>query len=253
MRRTTLALALAGALVTGALAAGPAQADGKHDGPVSVDTTVPAGGSSSLTSQTIPKDSEGIKVTVKPLGPDATENEVYDHFLTTLGTLSKAGRLLVCVMMYQKIATPTDTFTQEMEFSATALAVAGAVLLACLQMAGLLHSQQPVQDRMSRTVSPPAAATAQTGCGQQRPQIASTVDKTDSGVTVSVSGTPTKAKPTKVKVGCTLKGNRLTYRIRPAKKGVTLRKTIGKKLALGLRSPSGASTSVPVRVTFDPF
>ncbi len=133
---------------------------------MSVDATVEADGSQMLTSQTLPKNSKAIKVTVKPLGPSATQDDVYDHFTHSLGTLSK---------------------------------------------------------------------------------------QTDAGWSVTASGTTKKAKRPKVKVGCTQKGNRIIYKVRAAKNGVPLRKVVGKRFMVGIQSPPDASTSVPVRVTFDPL
>ena len=255
MSRTPLAAAVAAALLVGVLGAAPARADGPHDGPVTVETEVPAGGTSSLTSQTLPKDADGIKVTVKPNGPSATESDVYDHFLSSLGTLSKQGRLLVCTMLYQQIATLGDAYTDDLAINVSTVDFAGTVLLACLQMAGLLQAQQrgmaPPQDRMSRPV---ATARATTACEQARPKIASVMEKTDDGWRLTASGATTKAKPTKIRVGCRERGQRVTFKVRSATKGVPLRRALGKKtLKFGLKSPGDASTSVPVSVTFDPF
>lgn len=254
MRRHALALAVTGALVTTVLAAAPAVADGPHDGPVTVETEVPAGGTSSLTSQTLPKNADGIKVIVKPDGPSATESDVYDHFLSSLGTLSKHGRLLVCTMLYQQIATLESPYSH-VDLNIVHLDFAGTILLACLQMAGLLQAQNrglaPPQDRMFQPV---AAAQATTACEQARPKIASTMEKTDDGWQLTASGDTTKAKPTKIKVGCRQRGQRMTFKVRSATKGQTLRQALGKKtLKFGLKSPQDAETSVPVSVTFDPF
>jgi hypothetical protein len=236
-------LALVGAL----LLASPAQARPERDltprgpdhFPASISTTVPAGGTSMITTPTLGKDVKTLTVTVKPKNADATETATYDQFVNTIGTLSKGQRLLVCVMLYQSIVFPQDSMTEEFEVNGLFATIAGAILLSCLQMADVLQTN-------NRALSSAAGQK----CGQARPSLPATVEKVDGGYSVKASGTATKATKPKLKIRCKQIGHTLRYTIRSAKKGQTLRKAVGKKISVGLKSPSDAPTSVPVQVTF---
>lgn len=227
-----------------------AQRDGHHF-PASVKTTVPAGGGSMITTPTIGKGVKTLKVTVRPQADIAAEEEaVYDQFVNTIGNLSKGKRLLVCVMMYQLLSAPDDTYGDSTEIDAFHFSGSGAVLLACLQMAGLLQSSTP-----SRAFAPargafPPSARATGPCGQSRPSLPATLEKTEDGYSLTASGSTKKAKKPKLRVGCTVKGNKVTYKVRATQKGVPLRRVVGKQLRVGIQSPPDASTSVPVKVTF---
>jgi len=234
------------ALVVGTLTAGPADAraeraplprDGDHN-TSSIDTTVPAGGSSMLTTPTIGKDIKTLTVTVKPKNTDVISTDTYDDFIHTLGTLSKQKKLLVCVMMYQAIVAPQNSFTDEYQVDAFFATVAGAVLVACLQLAGFPSAKQA------------GRSGARSPCNQSRPSLPATVTKVDGGYSVKASGTATKAKKSKLKIKCSVTGHTVRYTIRAAKKGQSLRKAAGKKISLGIRSPADAATSVPVNATF---
>jgi hypothetical protein len=76
------------------------------------------------------------------------------------------------------------------------------------------------------------------------------VEKVSGGYSVKASGTTKKSRKAKVKVGCRVTGDKLTYTMRAAKKGVPLRKVAGSKISIGMKSPDDASKSVPVKVTF---
>lgn len=212
--------------------------DGDHF-PASISTTVPPGGTSMITTPTLGADVDKLKVTVQPKSKDEADKAVFDQFINTIGSLPKGKRLMVCTMVYQAVAAPQDAYTDEFEVDAQHATYAGAVLLACLQMAGLLDGS--TQARSS------AAASA---CGQVRPSLPATAQKVSGGYSVTGSGTITKARKPKLKVSCQVKGSKVIYTIRAAKKGVSLRKAAGKKISIGIKSPPDAATSVPVKVTF---
>jgi hypothetical protein len=190
-----------------------------------------------VTTPTLGKDVKQLTVTVQPKNHDATDGDIYDEFAHTLGTLSKGKRLLVCTMMYQSIVSPHDTYSDEFEVNAYFLTIAGAVLIACLQMAGLLENGSQARSSGS-------------SCTQLRPSLPASVEKVDGGYSLKASGTTKKAKKPKVKVSCRTSGHKMTYTMRAAKKGVPLRKVAGSKISIGMKSPADASKSVPVKVTF---
>ena len=236
-------LALAGAT----LVAGPANARPEsepaaragHHFPVSVSTSVPAGGSSMITTPTLGADVNKLTVTVKPKNNDATNDAIYDQFAHTLGSLTKGKRLLVCTMMYQALAAPQDSATDEFELNALHLTAAGAVLLACLQMAGLLDDSSQAR-----------SSSAARSCKQLRPSLPASLEKVDGGYSLEAAGTAQKARRPKLRVSCRATGDTMTYTMRAAKKGVPLRKVAGKKVSIGIKSPEDAESSVPVKVTF---
>jgi hypothetical protein len=253
-----VAVATTLALVGAMLAASPAQArpevdavdpvdpavqviqarDGNHF-PVTISTTVPPGGTSMITTPTLSKDTKSLTVTVKPKNLTSPQDEDYQNFINGVGSLSKGQKLLVCVMMYQVLSEVGDYENGQFQMTADYLTLGGAILLACLQFAGLIQAKQGVR-----------ASAASDKCGQIQPSLPATVTKTGEGYSVSASGTAAKAKKPKLKMKCTVTGNTVRYTIRPRKKGQTLRKAAGKKIMVGLKSPNDAQTSVPVQVTF---
>lgn len=242
---------LASTLSSPPVLAAPGRAPHPPHFPVSIQTTVPAGGSSMITTPTLGKDVDTLKVTIKPVGnPTAEENAIYDQFLNTIGNLSKGKRLLVCVMMYQSVQAPQDPYTEEFQVDALTATVAGTVLLACLQMAGLLQSGTPAPRLPAAQGVAPRPALVGRGCGQARPSVPAALEKTDDGYALHAEGTTRKAGKQKYRVSCRAKGNTLSYTIRPTKKGVPLRRVLGKQISVGIKSPPGASTSVPVKVSF---
>jgi hypothetical protein len=214
-------------------------ARGKDHFPATISTNVPPGGTSMITTPTLSKDTKSLTVTVKPKNPTPLENADYQNFINGVGSLSKGQKLLVCVMMYQVLSETGDYENGQFQVDADYLTLGGAILLACLQLAGLIQAKQAVR-----------ASAARDKCGQFQPSLPATVTKTGEGYSVSASGTSAKAKKPKLKMKCTVTGDTVRYTIRPRKKGQTLRKAAGDKIMVGLKSPNDAQTTVPVQVTF---
>jgi hypothetical protein len=200
---------------------------------------VPAGGTSMITTPTLGPGVKTLKVTVQPKNNDATEAATYDQFIHTIGTLSKGQRLLVCVMLYQSIVFPQDSVTDEFEVDAQFATIAGAILVACMQMAGLLQANHRAR-----------SSSAANKCGQLRPSLPVAVKKVGGGYSVTGSGAGAKSKKPKLNITCRATGDKVSYTIRSAKKGQSLAKAAGKKISVGIKSPADAATSVPVQVTF---
>jgi hypothetical protein len=217
----------------------PVPRDGHH-GPSTVTTNVPPGGTSMITTPTLAADDTEVKVVVKAKPKSPAEEEDFDQFFTSINTMPKSKRLLACTMMYQLLLNPEPYSGAPREFSATNLVFAGAVLQACLEMAGLIQTGAPV----GRT-----APRAGSKCGLSTPAMPMTVTHDSAGYHISANGTPTKFKKTKLKVKCKQTGSTLTITVRSRKKGQPLRKAAGPKLMIGLKSPPTATTTVPVQVT----
>ena len=118
-------------------------------------------------------------MTVQPKNTDATEAATYDQFVTPSARCPRARQLLVCTMLYQSIVFPQDNVTDEFEIDAQFATIAGAILLACLQMAGVLD----------RPAAGPARRPPAQKCGQIRPSLPATVKKVAGGYSLKASGT----------------------------------------------------------------
>lgn len=247
--RPTLVAVTATLLTATTLSVAPASARpsaerDNHHFPTSTDTTVPAGGRSTITTPPLGRQTETVKVTVKPqAGASEDEKDSVDDLTHVLGTMSKGDRLLLCVMLHQIVVAMAGN-TENIEFRLNARDSALTVLGACLQLAGLI-AQKPATT--ARTAAPARAGRA---CDSVRPKVPATLEKVDDGYEITVDGDVTKTKNPRLKVGCRVKGSRVIYKVRSAKKGQPLRRVVGKRLSIGMHSPSDAETGAPVRVTF---
>lgn len=247
MRLRQVAVATALGLVVPVLAVAPASAraaverDGHHF-PVSVETTVPAGGYTSIATPGLPRDAKVLTVKVKPPSDasDADE-EAFKNLTQVLGYMSRKKRLLTCLEFHKYVMSDLDDseYAQINEENAVpALLILGA----CLQAAGLL-TPEPRATIVSR------AATTRP-CHRRPFQLPAEMTKGDGGYRIEVDGTASKPKKLKLRAACKVKGKTYTYKVRAAEKGTPLRKVAGRRLGIGLRSPAGAGSSAPVVVTF---
>lgn len=233
-------------LVAPASAQTDAQRDARRDGhhfPASVDTTVPAGGSSMVTTPSLGRSTEKVKVTVKPQADaSADEKDSVDDLTHVLGTMSKGERLLLCVMLHQIFA--SFGYGDNVEFRLNAANNALTALGACLRLTGLIAQKQ------ATTGATAARARAAQACDSVKPKVPATMEKVDNGYEITVDGEVKKTTKPRLKVGCRVKGSRVIYKVRAAKQGVPLRRVVGKRLSIGMSSPSDAKAGAPVRVTF---
>lgn len=207
--------------------------------PATVTTNVPANGTSLVTTPTLPKNLTTLTLEYEIESKDAAALDAFEKFNSSMAQLSKGKRLMVCVMMYQAVAAPYSPVGDEARVDAYNITNAGALLLACLKIAGLISDGPPM-----------ARATATQRCAQLMPSLPVTTTKVDGGYSVVAEGTITKAKKPKIKVKCRSSATKVTLKIKPRKKGKTLRQVVGKKLMVGIKSPPDAGTTVPVKMTF---
>ena len=264
MRRTTLALPVAAALVATALAAAPASAaparelrrDGNHF-PASIDTTVPAGGSSTITSPTIPKDTKTLVVAlVAQANATQPQVEAFDELSSVLGKMTKGKRLLTCIMLYNALVTAPqleDDYDAPVTFQANEAIGALAALVGCIHLAGLGTSTQPAVAADRPSVSVSAGATAQRdklhACARDQVGVPGTLEQSDGTWTLTLDGSIGKAR-NKLRIGCRTKSGKTVLKIRAAKQGVPLRRVTGKRPRLSLVSPADAQADAPTTVTF---
>jgi hypothetical protein len=211
--------------------------DGDHL-PATVTTDVPPGGTSMITTPPLDNSVKTITIEVKVKSDNIKEKEDWDRFVQTMGSMTKGQRLLTCVYIYQSVLTYNSPEGGELVANGVFATIAGATLLACLQLAGLIKREQA------------RSSAAAEKCGAFRPSIPASVTHDANGYTVAASGQAQKTKKPKVKVRCKATGDTIRYTLKPRKKGQSLRKAVGKKLMVGMKSPSDAQTTVPVQVTF---
>jgi hypothetical protein len=257
--RPTFVTVVSAALLAGVLSAPPTSAGaqpphralkGGDHFPASVDTEVPPGGYSTITSPTIPKDAKTLKVKLE-VQDDATKAEAkaFDSLSSTLGKLTKGQRLLACVLIYNdavRFSKAEDHYGKQIFLEAEADLFAFVVLVACIQVAGLLTSDAAADGASTPRTSPRAKMRK---CIQDKPGAPGTVEKLDDGWKLTVDGT-LEERRNKLKVGCRTKSGKTVLTVRAAKKGTPLRKVLGKQPRLALVSPADAEASAPTTVTF---
>jgi hypothetical protein len=222
------------AIVASLAFAAPAFADGEH--PIknqSITGTVPAGGSTTHSSGTIPADATKATITSKPAKGQSPD--FFDSLPKVLAAGKTPGkRFLVCITIY---AIATDSIPNEtLSFKEASRELALLLLGICLTMAAEINQAQP------------AAHAAATGCPRLSAGVPVAIKRVGGKYQATVKGTPRKAKGA-LRISCKRSGNGIKIRMRTRSRKQTLRKVIGKKLELGYLNPSGASARVTT--TFD--
>lgn len=213
-----------------------------------VDANVPPGGSSQITSATIPATTKEAEVKYTPLS-NYRGFEMLAFQLLAAPTPGK--RLVFCmtstVNAISKVKSEIETDEVLAEFEAEEQTLFLVRMAFCIQVAKLVAAylaENPPQPRESRQA-------ASTPCGKAPVQFKEKVTK--SGGTYSLRAkTPPKVskKKSRVKVKCRVVKGSIVMTIK-GKKGMTLRKALGtKKISLGIASPPSASEDSKVRVAF---
>ncbi len=257
---TIVATALVAALLSAAPVAAQSDSQGdfssgvRRDGdhyPASIDTTVPPGGYSTITTPSLPKDAKTLKVKLQ-VDADATqdEKEAFDQLATAFGKMTKQQRLLTCVNMYSFLVTAPQSGNDvgtEVQFNVDAANLALVVLAGCVRLAGLVTSTPPADGTAD---SGSASRAKMRACVQDKLGAPGTLDQADDGSwTLSVDGAITEAR-NKLKVGCRTTSGKTVLMVRAAKAGVPLRKVLGKTARLSLVSTADAESGAPTKVTF---
>lgn len=245
MPTATAVILTAGLLVAAPASATPAverlQRDGTHF-PVSVKTDVPAGGNSMITTPTIPRGTEALKVVVTPRqSATAEQKEVFDELTEAMGSMTRKNRFLACILLHNLVGQGGGTY-EGAEYDVVFADYALLMLVACFKMAGLLAepSGRP-------TTGPSRAAEA---CGKRMVEAPATVEEIEGGYRLTVAGDIGKTEKPKLRVRCRIDGHKMVYKVRSATKGQPVRRVVGKRLHVGILSPADAEASVPVKVTF---
>ena len=228
------------------LGSSPAAADGHH-GTSSVTTTVPEGGTSAITSPTLPSDQTTVKVELTTSDPDAGLLQLAYMMMQlpspgrrVLGCMSLVGDRLLSAEHYDSVE---DLVYRYEGVEQTELLVR---LSTCLYVASLVSE-------FLAGASPKVAERAGTSCDQQPFGIKESIVQESDGYHLTSAAPPTRRKRNvKVKVRCTVVSpTKVVMSFKPRKKGSTLRKALrSKNLRLALAAPSSADGGTKVKVTF---
>ena len=232
MRRTCLA-------TTGLLLvlAAPALACGKNGCTETSTGTAPANGALVTSTDTIPPAATEGSYKIEPLpGTDPHDFDgltaaVVESFPWTAKNSKYSQAVLGCALLsYLPIAnTPVD---QPITYEHVERQV--MLLNICLRMAQSLKQA-------------PARAAA-SGCGQIAEAVTVKITRTSSGYTGTVAGKLHKPGRSGLRVSCRRQGKGFVVKVRPRKRGQTLRKAAGPKLAIAYQNSS--SRPVGIRTTF---
>jgi len=236
-------LALVGsALVVSPAGAQPAPKQDGHDHyPSSIDTTVPPGYNSSLTSPTIPKKAKSFEVAIEYDDTGGTTSfEALEHYFAQ--PMTKTQKLLTCIGLQTKMNFDWDDVAEGYQFDQSNVPVSIIFLAACMQVAGLIN----LGPGSARSAAEPADT-----CSNDYGAIPAQLKKTKSGPRLLVDGKARAVKKPKVRVKCKATDGKVVYTFRARKKGVPVRKVLGTRLAFGVLNPADADESVSVEVTFD--
>ncbi|MDO8307941.1 MAG: hypothetical protein Q7V58_06240 [Actinomycetota bacterium] len=244
-----LASATALALATGLLASAPAHAIVAPEAPstvpwkwpITVDASVPAGGSAWVGSPTLPTAAQRVDVIVSLAGgPDMA-----GAMFTALGGLSNKDMLLFCAALGTPVvvigANPSGAY-DDPDLAHLAAAVVRPVMQACFAMVQVLVSRSKSKtgaDREMRAKCPLATVAI--------PVI--TTQGAD-GPLVQFNGTPTRPRKPPLKVTCRMSGDDMKIRVKTRSKRKTLAAIVGDRLTIGFQSLPGATSDAAVQLTF---
>ncbi|GAA1134481.1 hypothetical protein [Nocardioides aquiterrae] len=230
-----------------AASAEPVGRDGNHGVHGSVSTTTPAGGTNTVTSGNVPKDTDLISILV---GDEAGDTALFKSMTFSLMQFKTPGkRTVACAVLagrtlkkMRDLAVGTDLSPEAFESLAQTVALAHAAL--CLRIARLMadiESEAPAR----------AGRAAARSCDVVPISVAVRTERTeDGGYRVVPTGKLTdRAKPLPAKITCKGKDGKLKIAIK-AKKGTDLSKGLQKSVKFGIVSPSDATSDAHIKVGF---
>jgi hypothetical protein len=207
--------------------------------PSSIETTVAPGGNAAIASPTLPADLKVANVDVAPVS--TSDQQFFENMELVLSLQPSPGkRLLMCIGLYINVAHGIDE-TAELQFPEKVHPLAVLLLSACLEQAAAIDRAQ----QQAR------ASTAAERCQKLATQVGATFTRVGRNYRATVDGTPEKLRARgRLKVGCKPLGTGLTLKVRPAKRGATLRSVVGSRLRVGVYNPLAASGAGRLKVTF---
>lgn len=236
-------------LVASAASAAPAEELSAHRGfGGSVDTTTPAGGSSTITSDGAPPPRlDTIDVL---LGADISDTQTYKAMVFTLASFkSKSKRTVACAMMAGHSLEQTrdrlitsDLSDEDIQVAAETRALAYA--LACMRIARLMAEIE------AEAPARPAGRAAARKCDVAPVALKVRTTRSEDGqyVITPVGNAKAGEKALPAKVTC--KGTSSSMRVRVTAKTGDVRKAVGGPVQVGIISPSDVEDDAHIRVGF---
>lgn len=233
MRAPRLVLVLAAAAAFAAL---PASAGAKL--PVTVNGSVPPGGSATFGSPPITPGAKTMGVEVRPRGGDGLLDAIG---VVLASSPSPKDRFLTCVSLYRSLAAGDADDARVLHIELKPNPISTLFLAACIEMAA----------ELSRPAAPPTGRAAATkGCPPSAARIGIRLTGSGSRRGAVLDGTPRKVAKPALKITCKRKGRGYVLRLRARKKGASLKSVAGSRLRLGFVSPPDATRAQPLAVTF---
>ena len=208
--------------------------------PASIETTVAPGGNSTIGSPTLSPSMKSATVDVVPAKPG--DEQFFENMQVVLSLQPTPGkRLLMCIGLYINVAHGIDE-SVELQFPAQVHPLAVLLLSACLEQAAQI-------DRAAQQAQGATSAAAK--CHRLATQIGATFTRVGKQYKATIDGTPAKLKQRgRLKVTCKRKGAGLSLKVRPTRKGRSLRSIVGPRLQVGVYNPLEATGSGTLKVTF---
>lgn len=226
-----------------------ARADGHHPLGGSIVTEVPAGGTSTVTSGEYPRHTFEADVL---LGTAASDTPLFKSFaLILLGTephRRNVGCLNIGALAHESMMDNLSDRIEGSELEARAALRGAAAALLCLRIARLLAEIEAEIEAGGRGAERSARPKR---CGAIPFEVKVRTTKAEDGSVVLTTrgGLKDTTRSTRAKFSCATTGNKVRLHVR-SKRKTPLQNVLGKQVQVGIASPSTASTSVPVKVSF---
>jgi hypothetical protein len=196
--------------------------------PASITIDIPPGGSATMTSPALPPTATKATVEIAP-----REDSMLRNLRVAFATIrSKKARLLGCLIF----ATAGFAGKEVASISAIEDSLQALFLSACIELA----RGTPFQEQ---------ARTAAAGCGGGGLGVPMTISGTKGRFELAAEGTP-RARRSPLVGRCRRVGGALRLTLRGRRRGVPIRRIVGRKVSVGVANASPA-TGGPVTTTFD--
>lgn len=219
----TLAVALAGAPFANAR---PAQEDGPaglRGFPITVDTTVPAGGRAWVGSPSLPARARSIELRI---ATTAGGQALIANLYTTLAGMTNKNRLLFC-------ATIGLTYAGSADAPAAGLLGAADPMQACFGVVALLTGGGRAKDPRARC-----------------PQAFVAVPVSSAATGIVATGPVGTARRPLLRIRCSITSTGVILRITTRAKKSTLRSLVGERLTIGFSSRPGVTGDTALTLTY---
>lgn len=210
--------------------------------PITVDTTVPAGGQAWVGSPSLPSSGRRISVRVAP-GTSAAGSQ-FAAMYTVLATMTNNQRLLTCATYGALGITVADALSamNEPGSGLGSVAQTQGAMRACFQVVAFLasHGNRAAQASTARA----------SACQGMTVSIPVTTVGSGDAATVTVSGAAAIPRRPALRISCRAAGGGLSLAVSTRSAKVPLRRVVGDRLTVGFANPAGSTEATPLTLTF---